>query len=58
MKALLDDKAFVLTILATLILTALVFTDKASVDVLLGWLGGAVGPTVGRLKKGSPESLR
>lgn len=55
---LLEDKAFVLTVLGALILTALVFADKASVDMLIGWLGGSAAPTVGRLRRGAPESLR
>lgn len=54
MRAILDDKAFALTILGAVILTALVFSDKAPVDVLIGWLGGSAAPTIGRLKKG-PE---
>lgn len=47
------EKGFIFAVLGTLVLTALVLNHQLAPEMLLVWLGGAAGPTMGRLGKGA-----
>lgn len=50
-----SDRMFIMAVLGTLVLTALVFTGKASPETLIAWLGGAGTASVGRLFEGKDK---
>lgn len=56
-----SDRMFIMAVLGTIVLTVLVFIDKASVETLVAWLGGAGTASVGRLfepKKDDKDAAR